>query len=151
MSVVDHSLSGVEFLRELMAGRAPNSAMNELLGLAVVEVEEGRIVIEGKPTGAVYNLNGVVHGGWTLTLIDTSCGLAARSTLPPGMTNASVETNAKFIRPITSAMAPIRCEANVLNNGRRVKFSEAKVFDKDGKILAHGSSTLLVSAIESKG
>jgi uncharacterized protein (TIGR00369 family) len=137
----------MEFLRALMAGRAPNSAMNELLGLSVVEVEEGRIVIEGKPTAAVYNLNGVVHGGWTLTLIDTSCGLAARSTLPAGMTNASAETSAKFIRPITSAMAPIRCEAKVLNNGRRVKFSEAKVFDKAGKILAYGSSTLLVSAI----
>jgi hypothetical protein len=74
-------LSGLDLLREIVAGRLPQARMAGTLGLALVEVEFGRAVFEGVPEEQVTNPAGAVHGGWALTLIDSAAGCAAHSTL----------------------------------------------------------------------
>jgi len=63
-----------------------------------------------------------------LTLIDSATGVAAHSTLPPGKVHATIETKGNFSRPIRADTG--KCEA--------------KVSDSAGKVLAHGTSTVMV-------
>jgi hypothetical protein len=44
---VRRTLSGLEFFRQMMAGTLPPPPMVSLLGLRMVEAEEGRVVFTG--------------------------------------------------------------------------------------------------------
>jgi uncharacterized protein (TIGR00369 family) len=141
-------LSGLEVLAEVVAGRLPQSPMAGTLGFALVEVEVGRAVFEGVPGAHVTNPAGAVHGGWALTLIDSAAGCAAHSTLEPGVRYVTVETKGNLTRPIVPGMGVLRCEGRVVQGGRRVILAEATLRDGGGKVLAHGTSTLLVLGAE---
>jgi uncharacterized protein (TIGR00369 family) len=141
-------LSGIDLLREIVAGRLPQARMAGTLGLALVEVEFGRAVFEGVPEEHVTNPAGVVHGGWALTLIDSAAGCAAHSTLGPGVRYVTVETKGNLSRPILAGMDALRCEGRVIQGGRRVISAEAVLRDAGGKVMAHGTSTLLVLGAE---
>jgi len=87
-----------------------------------------------------------VHGGWALTLIDSACGCAGQTLLPAGVGYASVETKGNFSRPILADTGRVRIEGRVIAQGRQILSAEAKVLNKEGKVLAHGTSTLIVLA-----
>ena len=87
---------------------------------------------------------GSVHGGWALTLIDSVAGCAAHSLLPAGAGYTTIETKANFSRPIGANSGRVRAEGRVVGQGRQVISAEARVVGDDGKILAHGVSTVLV-------
>jgi uncharacterized protein (TIGR00369 family) len=85
-----------------------------------------------------------VHGGWALTLIDSAAGCAAHSLMPAGVGYATVETKANFSRPITQDTGRVRAEARVVARGRQIISAEARVLDGSGRVLAHGTSTVIV-------
>jgi uncharacterized protein (TIGR00369 family) len=86
---------------------------------------------------------GGVHGGWALTLMDSAGGCAADSTLPAGVGYATIETKGNFSRPITRCAGLVRAAGRVVARGRQIISTEIKVLAHDGKILAHGTSTVL--------
>lgn len=137
-------LSGLEAMRALVAGRVPGPAMARTLNFDLVEVGEGLAVFEGEPTEAFLNPMGGVHGGWALAMIDSATGCAGHTTLPAGLRFTSIETKVNFVRPITPQTGKVRCEGRVISAGRTIITTEAKVTDSAGKVLAHGTSTLLV-------
>ncbi|MBP7240675.1 PaaI family thioesterase [Amaricoccus sp.] len=138
------TLSGRATLERMLAGELPAAPMWETLGLTLVEVGDGVAVFEGDPGPHLLNPLGTVHGGWALTLVDSATGCAAHTVLAPGQGYATVETKANFSRPITPATGRVRCAGRVVNTGRRVISAEATLADATGRILAHGTSTLLV-------
>jgi acyl-coenzyme A thioesterase PaaI-like protein len=76
-------LSGLEQLRAMMeSGR--RSGIEETLGFRMVELEAGRVVIEGTPGLHVYNPIGTVHGGYTASILDNACGYVVQSKMAPG-------------------------------------------------------------------
>ena len=91
---------------------------------------------------------GIVHGGWALTLIDSAAGCAAHTLLPAGASYATVETKANFSRPIPEDAGRVRAEGRAIGRGRRIISCEARVVDAKGRLLAHGTSTLMVLAGE---
>ncbi len=56
----------------------------------------------------------------------------------------TVETKGNFSRPITKDAGRIRAEARVVAPGRQIISSEARVLAQDGRVLAHGISTIMV-------
>lgn len=140
------ALSGLEALRAMIAGRLPGPPMAALLDFALVEAEEGFVVFEGRTSGRLLNPMGTVHGGWALALIDSAAGCAGHSLLPPGAAYATLETKANFVKAIRADAGAVRCEGRVLSGGRRIITAEARVTGPGGALLAHGGSTLLVSA-----
>src|SRR5271170_6665180 len=78
-------LSGREVLQAMIDGKLPAPPIARTLGFLLVEVEEGFAAFEGDTGSHLLNPNGVVHGGWALTLIDSVTGCAAYSVLPPGV------------------------------------------------------------------
>ena len=138
-------LTGRQILQAIIDGRLPQPPICEGLTFRLIEVDDGVAVFEGEPGPHLLNPMGHVHGGWALTLIDSAGGCAALSTLPAGYGYATVETKANFSRPITADTGRVRAEARVVASGRQIISAEARVLRGDGKVLAHGTTTLLVS------
>jgi uncharacterized protein (TIGR00369 family) len=137
-------MSGKEFLQAVIDGRLPQATISETMSFWIVEVGDGFAVFEGEPGGHLLNPMGTVHGGWALTLIDSVAGCAGHSLLSPGMGYTTIETKGNFSRPITKDAGRIRAEAKVVAQGRQIISSEARVMAHDGRILAHGVSTIMV-------
>jgi uncharacterized protein (TIGR00369 family) len=137
-------LSGLEGLRALIAGKHPAPSIATTLGFTLAEVEEGRAVFVGKPSDRVLNPLGIVHGGWALTLIDSCTGCAAHTTLPAGVGYTSVETKVNFVRAIQADTGELRAEGVVVARGRTIITTEGKLIGANGKLYAHGTSTILV-------
>jgi uncharacterized protein (TIGR00369 family) len=139
------AMSGIEYMRAIVAGEMPPPPIAVTMRLRPVELEEGRVVFEGEPGEEHYNPIGVVHGGYAATLLDSALGCAVHTTLPAGVGYTSLGLEAKFVRPISRDTGRVLCEARVLYRGRRQATAEAALTAAEGgKLLAHGSSTCMV-------
>ncbi|MGP0057790.1 MAG: PaaI family thioesterase [Beijerinckiaceae bacterium] len=136
--------TGKEILQAIIDGRLPQAPVSQTMSFWITEVGDGFAVFEGEPGPHLLNPMGGVHGGWALTLIDSVGGCAGHSLLPAGSGYTTVETKANFARPITKDTGRVRAEARVVSQGRQIISTEAKVLSPDGKVLAHGTSTLMV-------
>jgi uncharacterized protein (TIGR00369 family) len=136
-------LTGRQILEGLIEGRLPAPPIAQPLTFWLTEVGDGFAVFEGEPGEHLLNPMGNVHGGWALTLIDSACGCAALTTLPAGVSYATIETKGNFSRPITKDTGRVRCEGRIIAKGRQILSTEAKMLDRAGKVLAHGTSTVM--------
>jgi uncharacterized protein (TIGR00369 family) len=136
--------TGKQILQAIIDGALPQAPISETLSFWITEVGDGFAAFEGEPGAHLLNPMGGVHGGWALTLIDSVAGCAGHSLLAAGAGYTTVETKANFARPIGKATGRVRAEAHVVAQGRQIISAEAKVTDRDGKVLAHGTSTILI-------
>lgn len=139
-------MSGRELLQAMVDGRLPPPAIAETMSFRLVEVGDGFAAFEGDAGPHLLNPLGIVHGGWALTLIDSAAGCAAHTLIPAGVSYTTIETKANFSRPITPDTGTVRAEGRVVGRGRRIISCEARVADANGRLLAHGTSTLMVLA-----
>jgi uncharacterized protein (TIGR00369 family) len=137
-------MSGKEILQSIIDGRLPQAPISKILSFWITEVGDGVAVFEGDPGAHLLNPMGIVHGGWALTLIDSAAGCAAHSLLPAGSSYATIETKANFSKPITEVAGRVRAEARVISQGRQIVSTCAQVIGSDGRVLAHGTSTIIV-------
>jgi uncharacterized protein (TIGR00369 family) len=137
-------MSGKAVLQAIIDGELPQAPISEYTSFWLVEVGDGFAAFEGETGSHLLNPAGTIHGGWALTLIDSACGCAAHSLLPPGVGYASIETKANFSRPIRKDTGRVRCIANVASRGNQIMSAEARLKDPAGELLAHGTSTIMV-------
>jgi uncharacterized protein (TIGR00369 family) len=137
-------MSGRELLQGMIDGRFPAPPITQALSFWLTEVGEGSAVFEGEPGAHLLNPLGVVHGGWAFTLIDSATACAAHTLLPAGVGYTTVETKVNFSRAIRADTGRVRCEGRVINQGRQIISAEAVVRGREARVLAHGTSTLLV-------
>jgi uncharacterized protein (TIGR00369 family) len=137
-------MSGREFLQAILDGQLPAPAIARTMSFWLVEIGEGFAAFEGDAGPHLLNPLGIVHGGWALTLIDSATGCAAHTLVPAGSSYATIETKANFSRPITKDTGRVRAEGRAIGRGRRIISCEARVIDDKGRLLAHGTSTLMV-------
>ena len=90
---------------------------------------------------------GIVHGGVIATLIDTATFWSAFLTLPEDSGLVNVDLKLNYLGPAVKGR--LRAEGICLRPGRSISYAEAKVFDEDGVLIAHGTSTLM--ALPGKG
>jgi uncharacterized protein (TIGR00369 family) len=145
--VVPHSAregAGIDFLQKIISGEYGMVPIGDHLGFRLIEAEKGRAVLLGKPDERSYNLLENVHGGWTAAILDTAMALSALSTLDDkhGFTTLDIRIN--YLRPITMATGEVRAEGKVIQAGRRIAYCEARLEDPAGKLLAHGTGSLLI-------
>lgn len=147
----DHSTApdGLDQLKSMIAGgvRAP---LGDKLGFALVDVERGTAILEGKPDRTHYNPIGSVHGGYAATLLDSACGLSVHSTLGPNRGHTTLELKVSYIRGLTDRSGTVRATGRVVSVGRRVAYAEATLHDGDGKLCCTATSTLLVFDVETR-
>ena len=137
-------LTGLQFVQGLADGSLPLNTIARTLGYDVVEASKGRVVVTIEPNDTHLNPSGTVHGGLAATLRDSCMGLAIQSTLDKGVGQTTIEFKISLMRPITSETGLITAEGIVLNCGRRVGTAEGRITDRQGKLLAHGTTTCLI-------
>jgi uncharacterized protein (TIGR00369 family) len=136
-------MNGIEQLRAfILSGQRIGIAV--ALAFKLVEVDDGFAAFEGIPGLHVYNPLGTVHGGYAATLLDSACGCAVHTKLSGGDSYTTLELKVAYHKAISEKTGKVRAEGRVLTFGRRVAFSEAKLLDKEGRLLASATSTLLV-------
>ena len=142
-SALDRATSGLEYLRELVAGRVGGVPIGLTMGFHVTDVAPGEVVLTGSPDARFFNLIGTIHGGWAAAILDTAMALATLSTLDAGHDFTTLDIKVNYLRPIQPG-TEVRAEGRVVHGGRRVALSEARLVDASGKLLAHGTSTCMV-------
>jgi uncharacterized protein (TIGR00369 family) len=137
-------LSGLEYLRQIVAGALPRPPIGVLMNFNITELSEGRAVFTVEPAEYHYNPIGVVHGGLAATLLDSAMGCAVHSTLPAGGGYTTLEIKVNYVRPMTAETGRVRCEAKVIHVGGRTASAEGRVVDESGKLYAHGTTTCMI-------
>lgn len=137
-------LSGLEVIRRIAAGELPQPPIATTLGFRLVLAEEGRAVFECEPAEFHYNPIGTVHAGLASTLLDSAMGCAFVTTLERLVGWTTLELKANFTRPLTADTGLVRCTGSVVHPGRTVATTEARLEDEQGRLYAHGTSTILV-------
>jgi uncharacterized protein (TIGR00369 family) len=135
---------GLGFLQALVDGKLPAPPIAETLGFDLVHVETGKAVFEGLPTFKHYNPIGVVHGGFTMTLMDSCMACAIQTTLAKGEIYTTLEVKVNLVRAITKDTGLIRATGRLIHRGRTTGTSEGDVRDAAGNLLAHGTTTCLI-------
>jgi uncharacterized protein (TIGR00369 family) len=138
------TLPGLELLRKVMDGELPPPPIAGTLDFDLVDVGDGRAVFEGTPAEFHYNPIGVVHAGYTVTLLDSAMGCAFITTADAGTQWTTVELKTSFIRALTVDSGRVRVVGTILHRGRRLSTTEARVVDAEGRLCAHATSTILV-------
>jgi 1,4-dihydroxy-2-naphthoyl-CoA hydrolase len=132
-------MSMVQGLNERGIGRLPG-----LIGLEVLEAEEGRLATRLELRDELLAPNGYLHAATIVALADTSCGYGTFVSLPEGAEGfTTVELKTNFLG--TKRAGVITCEAHLAHGGRTTQVWDATVTDgQDGKPLALFRCTQLI-------
>jgi len=109
------------------------------------------VTIKGRPDERSYNLLKGVHGGWTAAVLDTAMALSNLTLLGVEQTFTTLDIRINYLRPITVETGEVTAIGGVLQSGRKIAYVEAKLVDPNGKLLAHGTGSLLIMERQSKG
>lgn len=137
-------LSGLEFLKKIVAGELPPPPIGMLMNFRIAELREGHAVFTVEPAEYHYNPIGLVHGGVAATLLDSAMGCAVHSTLPAGARYTTLEIKVNYVRPMSAQTGEVRCEADIIHVGGRTAVAEGKILDQQGKLYAHGTTTCII-------
>ena len=134
----------LDYLRALVDGKLPAPPIAKLLGMDLVEVDEGKAVFSLTPAEQHYNPIGVVHGGIAFTMLDSAMGCCVQTMLPAGKGYTTLEIKANLVRAITLNTGPIRAIGKIVHMGRQTATAEGRIEDAAGKLYAHGTTTCLI-------
>ncbi|MFC1833274.1 PaaI family thioesterase [Thermodesulfobacteriota bacterium] len=121
---------------------ANGSPYFRLLSMEIVKIGIGSCLIEINLQEKHLQPFGVVHGGVFATIIDAAAfwGVYGGVDEKSGMTSVDLKLN--YLAPATTGK--LIAKGRQIKLGRTLALGEAEVTDQDGKILAHGTSTLMV-------
>jgi uncharacterized protein (TIGR00369 family) len=136
--------TGLEYLQRIISGEYAWLPMGEHLGFRIVAAEPGKVTLKGRPDERSYNLLKSVHGGWTAAVLDTAMAMSNLTLLGAEQTFTTVDLRINYLRPITVETGEVTAIGGVLQSGRKIAYVEAKLVDPNGKLLAHGTGSLLI-------
>ncbi|MDJ0826453.1 MAG: PaaI family thioesterase [Rhodobacter sp.] len=138
------SMSGLDFMRGILAGTISAPPISGLMGYRLDTVEAGRVVFRGTPEFSVCNPIGTVHGGWYGTLLDSCMACAVMTLVPKGSVYTTLEYKVNITRPIPLG-TEILAEGRSQHAGRSTGVANGEIRGAaDGKLYATGSTTCIV-------
>lgn len=137
--------TGLDEIR-LMIERGIKPPMMDLLDIDLTAAEEGRVVFTATPSRRVYNPLGIAHGGFAATLLDSACGLAAKSATSDLTDCVTLELKISYHAALDESVGEVRAIGTVVSMGRRVAHTKAEIVDSGDRLYATATSTLLLAA-----
>ncbi len=138
------NLSGLDQVRGMRDGTFAVAPMQALVNMRLIEAEDGLVVFAAVPEEKHYNPQGTVHGAFAAAILDSAMGLAVVTKLPTGVGQTTVEFKLSFIRPMSSQTGEVRGEGRVIHCGHSLATAEGRMFGRDGKLIAHGTTTCMI-------
>jgi acyl-CoA thioesterase len=117
-------------------------ALLRTLDIRLIEIGERHAVMEVEVTEKHGNYYGGVHGGLIATMVDT-VSFFPRPLLPSGLLTTTSNLNVTFTRPAKIGDR-LTARSELLHLGRRTASLTVRVVDGEGRLVAHGSATLMV-------
>ena len=112
------------------------------LDFALTDAGEGWAEITLQISPALYNPNGVLHGGMWTMIADSAMAAAIHTRLLPDERSATMQLDLRWLRPVPPPT--LRVVAKVLRRGRRAWHTAAELFDADGRLVGVASGMLAV-------
>ena len=84
---------------------------------------------------------GIVHGGVLATLIDTATFWAVYMRIPQDAGLVNIDLKLNYLKPVEDGL--LTAESRAIRSGRSVSYAEARVWDANRVLVAHGTSTLM--------
>ena len=107
------------------------------LGFDLQLFENGLSEIHYEARPEHLNSFSVTHGGALMTLLDVTMAVAARS-VQPEMGAVTIEMKTSFMQP---ARGKLVAKGRLMHRTATMAFTEATVFDEQGKTCAHATGT----------
>ena len=107
------------------------------LGIELELFEAGRSRLAFQPRAEHLNSFAVAHGGALMTLLDVTMAAAARS-VSPEMGVVTIEMKTSFMQ---AASGKLSCQGRLMHRTGSMAFTEATVFDAQGRACAHATGT----------
>ena len=134
---------GLSMMREGI-GQLSMAPMMELVGVALTQVEPGRVVMRATPRPDFNNQHARMHGGYAAILLDTACGGAVISRLAADQYCLTLEMKVAYLDAISVETGEIEIIGSLQRMGRSVAFAEAEIRVGKGNLLASATSTLTI-------
>ena len=110
------------------------------LGFELEKFENGESAIGYTPNPEHLNSFAVTHGGAIMTLMDVTMAAAARS-VQADMGVVTIEMKTSFMRPAPGDGSRLLGRGRLLHRTATLAFTEATLFDVQGKACAHSTGT----------
>lgn len=114
----------------------------KLLSMRLVELELGRAVLHIHLAEKHLQPFGVVHGGVFSSIIDAAAFWAVYSEVDDGAGMTTVDLKVNYLAPASRGM--MIAIGQRIKLGKTLGLAEATVKDEEGRVLAHGTSTVIV-------
>lgn len=113
-----------------------------LVSMQIQKLEKGRSVIDVDVGGQHLQPFGLAHGGVCSAVIDAAVWWAVFTELDEDLGMTTVDLNLNYLAPV--ANGKITAEGRRIKLGKTLGLGEAAVTDQAGKMIAHGTSTVMV-------
>jgi uncharacterized protein (TIGR00369 family) len=130
--------------RTRVAASFSRQTVMRTLGIELAEVGPGRILLTMPYRAEYAQQHGFVHAGIITTALDSACGYAAFSLMPPDAAVLTVEFKTNLLAPAQGESFVFR--ANVLKPGRTLTVCEAHAYavgNGGEKLIATMTGTLM--------
>jgi len=112
------------------------------LRMQLVSISVDEAVVKLKTEQCHLQPFGVVHGGVLATLVDTATFWSVFLRLPEDAGLVNIDLKLNYLKSISTGL--MTAQGRCIRAGRTINYAEASVKDKEGNLIAHGTSTLMV-------
>jgi len=124
----------------------PSDSFPNMVGIKLIEVAEGKAIVEMEVTDEHLNLLGTTHGGAIFTLADTALGLASNSR---GRQSVALNVQINFIKG-TKTGDILTASAVEEQLTRKTGVYSVRITDRSGALVAVATGTCYVLSDRSK-
>ena len=110
------------------------------LGFELEKFENSESAISFSPKPEHLNSFAVTHGGAIMTLLDVTMAAAARS-VQADMGVVTIEMKTSFMQPAPGDGSRLTAKGRLIHRTVTLAFTEATLFDAQGKTCAHATGT----------
>ncbi|HIJ81034.1 MAG TPA: PaaI family thioesterase [Desulfuromonadales bacterium] len=120
---------------------ANNISLLKTLNIRLVEIGETHAIMEVEVSEIHRNYFGGAHGGLIATLVDT-VSFFPRPLLPSGRACTTTNLNVNYVRP-ASMGEKLTAQSEIVHLGKRTATVNVKIHDSHGRLIAHGTTSLM--------
>ena len=127
---------------EAVVGNVSKCPYFTLISMELKELDQGRCRLEVVIQEKHLQPFGMVHGGVYSSLVDAAAFWAVYSQIDEDLGMTTVEMKLNYLAP--SSEGALIAKGKSIKVGKTLCLGEASIEDETGKLVAHGTSTMMV-------
>lgn len=138
-------MSGLDAALAWINGKFPRPPISHLMGIMMVEAEEGAMTWRLPVTEWLHSPAGAVYGGAIAAFAEIVMMGAAMTTIPARTAVAPLDMKVNFLRPLIADGSYLIGKGRVVHKGRRIAVVNVDLTNAEGKsvAMARGSTMIL--------